>query len=79
MIISTLLIMDVELMAIPEIARLLGVSRQRASKIIQTYGDFPDPVADLSIGRVWRRHDVERWERTHPRRPGRRPGNSASP
>jgi len=60
-------------MAIPEIAELLGVTRQRASKIIQSYEDFPLPVAELSIGRVWLRPVVEQWAQTHPRRPGRRP------
>lgn len=63
--------MPLELVAIPEIAGMLGVTRQRASKIIQTYEDFPEPVADLSIGRVWLRAVVEEWARTHPRRPGR--------
>jgi hypothetical protein len=47
------------------------VTRQRASKIIQTNSDFPAPAAELSIGRVWRREQIEEWNRTHPRRPGR--------
>src|ERR1022692_3347145 len=63
--------MEIELMAIPEIAELMGVTRQRASKIIQTHDDFPEPVAVLSIGRVWLRPTIEHWERTHPRRSGR--------
>ena len=64
------------LVDIPEIARMLGVTRQRASRIIQTYDDFPPPLAELSIGRVWFSGDVEEWAQSHPRRPGRRPSRS---
>lgn len=56
-----------------EIALRLGVSRQRAYRIIATYDDFPRPVAELGIGRVWRMADVERWIRKHPERPTGRP------
>lgn len=57
--------------AIPEIGKMLGVSRQRASKIIHTYDDFPKPVVELSIGRIWLRQHVEDWAKAHHRRPGR--------
>ncbi len=47
-----------------EIAQMLGVSPQRVHQLLQT-GDFPEPVADLAIGKVWRREDIEAWaERT---------------
>jgi predicted DNA-binding transcriptional regulator AlpA len=75
MLLSTLPTMKDDLVAIPEIAEILGVTRQRASKIIQSYDDFPTPAAELSIGRVWQRADVESWARSHPRRPGRRPSS----
>jgi len=61
-----------DLVAIPEIAEILGVSRQRASKIIQTHRDFPRPEAELSIGKVWRRPDIEEWAQRWNRAPGRR-------
>ena len=68
--------MVVPLVAIPEIATMLGVSRQRASKIIHSYENFPEPVAELSIGRIWKRSDVQRWINTNPRLPGRPIGSA---
>lgn len=47
-----------ELLGVAEAARLLGWDRRR----IVTYVDrgvFPEPVAHLASGRVWRRADVE--------------------
>jgi len=56
-----------------EIARMLGVSRQRIYQIAASYPDFPTPEAELASGRVWRRSAVEAWIRKHPnRRPGHR-------
>jgi prophage regulatory protein len=49
-----------DLVATPEIAQMLGVSRQRADVITKQVG-FPSPIAELSIGRVWSKSDVERW------------------
>jgi predicted DNA-binding transcriptional regulator AlpA len=45
-----------------EIGDLLGVSRQRADQLSRLE-EFPEPVAVLSAGRVWRRADVEAWAR----------------
>lgn len=43
-----------------EIADRLGVSRQRVYQLTSRKG-FPDPIADLSMGQVWMREDVEAW------------------
>ena len=43
---------------------MLGVSRTRAYQITNSK-TFPDPVAVLSVGRIWRAEDVERWIKTH--------------
>lgn len=59
------------LVSVPEIAAFLGVSQQRVHQLISAYYDFPDPEAELAIGRVWSREKIEHWSRTHPRRPGR--------
>jgi predicted DNA-binding transcriptional regulator AlpA len=64
------------LVSVPEIAEMLGVSQQRAHQIINAYGDFPPPEADLAIGRVWLRSAIETWALSHPRRPGRPPARS---
>lgn len=61
----------VDLVSTPEIAELLGVSRQRVDQLSRT-DDFPAPVADLAIGRVWTRDDVERWARATGRLKGDR-------
>lgn len=47
-----------------EIARRLGVSRQRAGEIIDRAG-FPEPYDVLGMGKVWRIDDVEAWIREH--------------
>lgn len=47
-----------------EIARRLGVVRQRVYQITSRKG-FPDPIADLTMGQVWLTEDVEQWIATH--------------
>jgi hypothetical protein len=52
-----------ELVGVAEAAELLGWDKRR----IFTYlgrGSFPEPVAALASGRVWRRRDVEEFART---------------
>ena len=63
------------LVSVPEIAELLGVSQQRVHQLVASHQDFPHPEADLAIGRVWRREEIEEWDRTHPRKPGRPPNS----
>ena len=50
-------------------AQMLGVSRQRVYQLIDTYDDFPPPVATLAVGRIWSRSAVEEWNRRHGERP----------
>lgn len=52
----------VDLMSTPEIAELLGVSRQRVDQLSRSKG-FPAPAAELAVGRVWLRQDIEAWAR----------------
>lgn len=52
-----------ELVGVAEAAALLGWDKRR----IFTYlgrGSFPDPLAALASGRVWRRADIEAFART---------------
>lgn len=56
------------LLSTPEIAEMLGVSRQRVDQLTRT-ADFPAPTAELAIGRVWDREDVEAWARSTGRLP----------
>lgn len=50
-----------DLVGVQEIAKLLGVTRQRVDRITRTHKDFPTPVAELASGRVWKRADIEAW------------------
>ena len=49
-----------DLVSTAEIARLLGVTRQRVQQLAKT-NDFPEPAATLSMGSVWHTHDVRTW------------------
>jgi predicted DNA-binding transcriptional regulator AlpA len=55
----------VEVVGVPEIGRILGVSRQRVYQLMDAYDDFPQPLATLAVGRVWSRAAVEDWDRRH--------------
>lgn len=58
----------VDLVGSAEIRDMLGgISRQRVN-VITSAKNFPDPLATLKMGQVWRRVDVERWISQH--RPG---------
>jgi len=49
-----------ELMGATDVARLLGVSRQRVYQL-SSEAAFPAPAAHLARGAVWSRADVEAW------------------
>ena len=55
------------LMGAAEIAEYLGVSRQRVQQLAAR-PDFPAEADTLTMGRVWYREDVEKWnaKRTRP-------------
>jgi hypothetical protein len=55
-----------ELVGLSEISTILGVSRQRAAQVTRKAG-FPYPVAELAMGPVYVRHDVEDYARNHGR------------
>lgn len=55
---------ETELMGAAEIARLLGVSRQRVQQLVNTPG-FPEPAAVLQMGKVWHGEQVRAWVDTH--------------
>lgn len=39
---------------------MLGISRQRVQQLADRK-DFPEPVAALTMGKVWRTSDIEMW------------------
>ncbi len=67
-----------EILGVSELAELLGVTKRTAIRYSQR-PDFPQPLARLASGPVWRRADVEAWaQRTLPLprtgRPPKTPG-----
>ena len=50
----------IELVGGIEIGIGLGVSRQRAGQLCDKKG-FPDPVAELKMGRIWLKSEVINW------------------
>ncbi len=52
-----------DLVGITEIADMLRISRQRVYQLLESDESFPDPIAEISAGRIWRREDVEAWGR----------------
>ncbi|GAA2187800.1 hypothetical protein GCM10009848_26320 [Micromonospora lupini] len=54
-----------DLVGAAEIRVMLGgISKQRVY-VITSHRNFPEPVADLVQGKVWRRSDVAAWIRQH--------------
>lgn len=49
-----------------EIGELFGVSRQRVQQLVNR-PDFPRPIVELAMGKVWDGEDVRRWGREHGR------------
>ena len=62
-----------ELVGVAEASEILGWDRRRVSTYVRR-GSFPEPVASLASGRVWRREDVEAFGRDRVARKGRRIG-----
>lgn len=52
----------VTLLGATDVARLLGMSRQRVYQLAER-ADFPRPVATLARGQMWERGQVEAWAR----------------
>ena len=64
------------LVGVSEAAAILGWDRRRVITYVDR-GSFPEPVAHLASGRVWRRDEVEAFARAFARRQARRRGRTA--
>jgi len=60
-----------DLIGIGEIARILGVSRARASQLRQSDSTFPRPWFEFAWGSVYLRQDVIKYASSRNRKPGR--------
>ncbi|WP_239393631.1 serine/threonine-protein kinase [Frankia sp. CiP3] len=45
---------------VTEVAEILGVSRQRISKL-RDRADFPDPIAEIAQGPIWNLDEIDAW------------------
>lgn len=57
---AVVLVVTVRMGGVTEVAELLGVSRQRLSKLRER-PDFPDPIGNLAQGAVWDLDVIEAW------------------
>ncbi|MEV4628675.1 hypothetical protein AB0J90_20635 [Micromonospora sp. NPDC049523] len=55
------------MMALAEVADLLGVSRQRAAILVDR-PDFPAPIDTLGVGRIWLAAEVQAYAERRVRR-----------
>ena len=70
---------DAGLWGTAEAAAWLGVSRQRVLQLAAR-DDFPEPLAVLTMGKVWRAGDVRAWAARHrPPPPDGTTGHSPGP
>ena len=60
--------MSDQLVGAAEVARILGVSRQRVTQLAAEAADFPPSQAVIGAGRTWDRNTIERWAASHPDR-----------
>jgi predicted DNA-binding transcriptional regulator AlpA len=54
--------MECDLVGVAEIAAMLSVTRTRIGQLAKS-SSFPEPIARLAAGPVWRRSDIELWAR----------------
>lgn len=66
-----------DLVGIYEITEMLGCSEQWVHQLTRRAG-FPQPVAELHMGRVWRRSAIEKWAAKNPGRPSKRRGRRSA-
>ncbi len=59
-----------DLVGVAEVAKILGVKKQRASQLVRVRS-FPKPVARLASGPVWHKNTIARHAAQWPRTPGR--------
>jgi predicted DNA-binding transcriptional regulator AlpA len=48
--------------AMAEMTSMLGISRSRLVQLLLT-PEFPEPVATLTVGRIWSTEDIEAYAR----------------
>jgi len=62
-----------EVLGVTEVAKLLGVTRQRLAVIRREHEDFPKPFTELAATPLWYKEAITEWSKHWNRRPGPRP------
>ena len=65
--------MPQDLVSVPEVAQILGVTTDAFTKCFTPMLISPKPEAVLAVGRIWKREDIVAWAKSHPRKRGRPP------
>jgi predicted DNA-binding transcriptional regulator AlpA len=60
-----------DLVTAGDIAKRLGISRQRVAQLVRDHDTFPAPIGKVGSSVVYRWRDVQRWDEKTERRPGR--------
>jgi hypothetical protein len=60
-----------DIVSVPEVAAILDVSKQRVHELAAGHAEFPEPVYELSTGRLWLRAAIEAFAQRWERKPGR--------
>jgi hypothetical protein len=60
-----------ELVSVPEAAEILGVSKQRVHQLAATNASFPEPMYELTTGKLWLRDAIDVFDQRWDRKPGR--------
>jgi chromosome partitioning protein len=53
--------MKLEIVAVAEIAEMFGVSKQVVANWKTRCKDFPEPVANLAMGSIYKKSDIKCW------------------
>jgi predicted DNA-binding transcriptional regulator AlpA len=65
-LLASLIMSELDLVGVPEIAEMLGVTRRTAWRYVRR-ADFPEPMVTLRGKRMWKRSAVVGWaKRTLP-------------
>lgn len=60
-----------EVASAPEVAGILGVTRQRVHQLLASKSDFPEPLFRLGSGPVWSADAIRSFDARWDRKPGR--------
>jgi predicted DNA-binding transcriptional regulator AlpA len=60
-----------DIVSAPEVAEILGVSRQRVHQLLNDHATFPPPIVRVGSGPLWLRATIEAYDRSWVRKPGR--------